>query len=188
MTNQENKPWQVAIIVLCIGTAFATYNLGPKATIVDEQVHRPAIVQPVKLLAIDLPAEYHELLEPVIVAEPDPTRQQFFAAVSMVESSSKPGENTSIVGDNGRSLGPFQISHAYWTDANMPGHWTECSRWDYSAEVMARYFRRYCLVAWNTGDWQTLARIHNGGPRGHRKAATVGYWAKVKAEMEKGQK
>jgi len=25
-----------------------------------------------------------------------------------------------------------------------------------------------------------MARIHNGGPTGHRKRATVGYWTKIR--------
>lgn len=28
-------------------------------------------------------------------------------------------------------------------------------------------------------DYQVLARIHNGGPNGHRKSATLPYWRKV---------
>ena len=32
---------------------------------------------------------------------------------------------------------------------------------------------------------ERMARIWNGGPRGHLKAATLPYWKKVKAEMER---
>jgi hypothetical protein len=30
---------------------------------------------------------------------------------------------------------------------------------------------------------EDLARIHNGGPKGHTKKATLKYWDKVKKEM-----
>ncbi len=48
---------------------------------------------------------------------------------------------------------------------------------------MVRYWRRYCPRALAQGDWQTLARVHNGGPRGHRKPATHAYWSKVRRAM-----
>jgi hypothetical protein len=30
---------------------------------------------------------------------------------------------------------------------------------------------------------EVLARIHNGGPKGYKKTATVKYWNKVKKEL-----
>lgn len=38
------------------------------------------------------------------------------------------------------------------------------------------YMDRYC----RDGGPEQWARCHNGGPRGHRKAATLGYWRKVR--------
>jgi hypothetical protein len=35
----------------------------------------------------------------------------------------------------------------------------------------------------NKKDFETLARIHNGGPRGHKNPATVGYWNKVRKNL-----
>jgi hypothetical protein len=35
---------------------------------------------------------------------------------------------------------------------------------------------------------ERLARQHNGGPRGHRKAATLAYWRKVDQAMNGGVK
>jgi len=29
-----------------------------------------------------------------------------------------------------------------------------------------------------------LARIHNGGPRGHKKSATLAYWSKIESALE----
>jgi len=45
------------------------------------------------------------------------------------------------------------------------------------------YWRRYCPAALEAGDWETLARVHNGGPVGARSKATLAYWRKVKAAM-----
>jgi len=33
----------------------------------------------------------------------------------------------------------------------------------------------------SANDWQTMARVFNGGPQGARKAATVKYWNRVRA-------
>jgi predicted chitinase len=49
--------------------------------------------------------------------------------------------------------------------------------------VATAYFKRYAPAAWAAGDVETLARIHNGGPRGHLKPATKGYALKVRAQM-----
>ncbi len=51
--------------------------------------------------------------------------------------------------------------------------------------TMLAYWRRYCPAALDAGDWETLARVHNGGPRGAEKQATEAYAAKVRREMEK---
>jgi hypothetical protein len=50
---------------------------------------------------------------------------------------------------------------------------------------MLAYFARYAPKALEMKDWETLARVHNGGPKGHTKKATLGYWAKVQKEMAK---
>jgi hypothetical protein len=52
---------------------------------------------------------------------------------------------------------------------------------DYSKRVATAYLERYAPAAWKAGDVETLARVHNGGPRGHLKPATKGYGARVKA-------
>jgi hypothetical protein len=37
--------------------------------------------------------------------------------------------------------------------------------------------------AWARGDGETIARVHNGGPRGAGKNATLGYWQRVRARL-----
>lgn len=101
-------------------------------------------------------------------------------AIRQVESGGKTGR---IVGDDGRSLGPYQIQKPYWQDSGVPGKYRDVERADYAERVMLAYWQRYCSKALARGKWATLARIHNGGPNGHRKRATLTYWAKVKQAL-----
>lgn len=100
----------------------------------------------------------------------------FFRALHIVETSGKRGP---ILGDNGRALGPLQIHRAYHADARIGGDYARCADLDYSRRVVSAYLQRYAPQAWAAGDVSTLARIHNGGPRGDKKTATIGYAAKV---------
>lgn len=106
---------------------------------------------------------------------------RFFAAIRQVES----GGDSQAVGDGGRSRGAYQIGRAYWKDACRFGGVT----WSYDRyvrdagrceQVMRWYWHRYVPGAYERGDLEVLARVHNGGPDGHRKKATLGYWRKVK--------
>ena len=100
----------------------------------------------------------------------------FFRALHVVETSGRTG---AILGDNGRALGPLQIHRAYHADARIGGDYARCADLDYSRRVVTAYLQRYAPQAWASGDVTTLARIHNGGPRGDKKSATLGYAAKV---------
>ena len=100
----------------------------------------------------------------------------FFRALHIVETSGKRGP---ILGDNGRALGPLQIHRAYHADARVAGDYSRCEDLDYSKRVVTAYLQRYAPQAWAAGDVSTLARIHNGGPRGDKKTATLSYAAKV---------
>ena len=102
--------------------------------------------------------------------------ESFFRALHLVETSGRHGP---ILGDNGRALGPLQIHRAYHADARIGGDYARCADLDYSRRVVSAYLQRYAPAAWAAGDVTTLARIHNGGPAGARKSATVNYGAKV---------
>ena len=99
-------------------------------------------------------------------------------AIHKVESgrSTKPG----IVGDNGKAIGPFQIHLSCWRDAvefdrSIGGSYSDCDGYDYSKRIVVAYLTRY-----GKGKSEVeLARIWNGGPKGHLKSATAGYGAKV---------
>lgn len=106
-------------------------------------------------------------------AAPSPA---FFKALHQVETSGRHGP---ILGDNGKALGPLQIHRAYHADSGIAGDYSRCADLAYSRQVVSAYLKRYAPKAWAAGDVRTLARIHNGGPAGARKPATLAYSAKV---------
>lgn len=106
----------------------------------------------------------------------------FFRALHIVETSGKLGP---IIGDGGKALGPLQIHRAYHQDSRVAGDYSRLADLDYSKRVATAYLKRYAPEAWAKGDVETLARVHNGGPRGHLKPATKSYSVRVKAFLKK---
>ena len=102
--------------------------------------------------------------------------ESFWRALHVVETSGRQGP---ILGDNGRSLGPLQISRAYFTDSRVAGTYEQVVDLPFARRVVSAYLQRYAAKAWAAGDVETLARIHNGGVRGDRKQATINYGKKV---------
>lgn len=101
---------------------------------------------------------------------------EFMNAVRHVESRGR----SDAVGDGGRAIGPYQIHYVYWKDSGVPGRYEQCRNRAYAERVMKAYWNRHCPKAWKSRDWQTLARVHNGGPDGHRQRQTQAYWQKVR--------
>ena len=101
-------------------------------------------------------------------------------AIMMVES----GGNMHVgPGDGGRAIGPFQIHEAYLQDSGRPYQHREMQDPHKAIDVIDAYMRRYATperkpdgMTWE----EFVARIHNGGPRGHERDSTLGYWARVK--------
>jgi len=94
------------------------------------------------------------------------------------------------VGDDGRSRGWYQIQYAYWLDTRRPGdprdresYFRDTASRTVSRQVVLRYWSRYCPKALERGDLETLARVHNGGPAGHRVRATRSYWHNVRKRI-----
>ena len=106
----------------------------------------------------------------------------FWRALHLVETSGRHGP---ILGDGGKALGPLQIHRAYHADSRVPGDYSRVADLEYSKRVATAYLRRYAPEAWAKGDVETLARVHNGGPRGASKPATLGYGRKVAALASK---
>jgi hypothetical protein len=117
-------------------------------------------------------------------------------AIRDVETGGEPDHGRGAVGDGGKALGPYQIHAAYWQDAAdrdplvaAQAHSVCLRDLAYSRQVVGSYMHRYARAETarlragkgTLADVEKVARIHNGGPRGHRKAATLGYWNKVRA-------
>ena len=106
---------------------------------------------------------------------------RLLAAIKQVES----GGDCAAVGDwdcgTPKAIGCYQIHWVYWADAveydkTIGGEWNDCFNEAYAERVVRAYMKRY---AFKGATMQDMAKIHNGGPRGHKKWATCVYWAKV---------
>jgi hypothetical protein len=102
----------------------------------------------------------------------------FWRALHIVETSGRTGP---IVGDQGRALGPLQIHRGFHQDSRVAGDYSRCAELEYSKRVATAYLKRWAPEAFAKGDVEVLARVFNGGPRGHLKTATKSYGARVKA-------
>ena len=101
------------------------------------------------------------------------------AALLAVES----GGNDHAIGDNGRARGALQIHAAVVEDVNRR-HGTRYTHRDMhdrakAVRVASLYLQTYAPGA----SPEIQARTWNGGPRGATKAATLGYWGRVKRQM-----
>jgi hypothetical protein len=101
-------------------------------------------------------------------------------AIRTVETGGH-ADPANAVGDGGKALGPYQIHYGYWLDATerdpaLRALGYQSVRDQATAErIVLAYLTRYA-PSW---DLRTCARIHNGGPKGHRKPATLGYAKRV---------
>ena len=109
------------------------------------------------------------------------------AALIAVESSGDPD----AIGDNGLAYGCLQLHAAYVQDAaEFAGKtWRHEDAFNpaTSEQIVRAYMARYATQKrlGRSPTYEDIARIHNGGPNGFKKAATDGYWLKVKKELAK---
>jgi hypothetical protein len=117
------------------------------------------------------------------IVPPSVDTRPLFDAMYAVESNR--GKN--LVGDGGKAIGPYQIWREYWQDAvehdkSIGGEYKDCMDKAYAEKIIRAYWARYAPKGATV---EQLARIHNGGPRGHKHSATVKYWNKIVKEMTK---
>lgn len=117
----------------------------------------------------------------------DWSHREILDAIRMVESGDRDDVRD---GDGGLAIGPYQIHRVYWQDAleaepGLGGRYEDCRRRAYAEKVIAAYMRRHAADAWRSRDAQTIARVHNGGPTGPAKAATLTYWKRVREALER---
>lgn len=102
------------------------------------------------------------------------------SALMIVESSG----NDQAIGDNGRAIGPLQIHRSVVLDVNrITG--SNYRHSEMTNRVAARAVCQAYLEHYGRGkSLEEQARIWNGGPTGHKKAATVSYWRRVQKEIK----
>ncbi len=91
-------------------------------------------------------------------------------------------------GDGGKAIGPYQIHLVYWQDAQraeaaLGNDYQRCRDRAYAEAVIAAYMQKWAAAAWATGDAETIARVHNGGPLGASRDSTLPYWQRVRAQL-----
>ena len=110
-----------------------------------------------------------------------------YDAIKEVES----GGDCKAIGDNGKSVGAYQIHEIYVKDANRISgkSYTLEDRYDEKkslemVKIVTTYYGNYYKK--KTGKEVTpeiIARIHNGGALGWNKSSTISYWDKVKSKL-----
>lgn len=114
----------------------------------------------------------------------------FLARLAAVES----GGNDAAVNASEDAHGRYQIRAPYLADANeaLGTSYTlaDCHDPAIAAAVVRAYLMRYGTAferrTGRTATDEDLARIHNGGPRGAEREATIGYGARFRAILEGG--
>ncbi len=107
--------------------------------------------------------------------------ERLLDAIAQVES----GNRSNAVGDKGRAIGAYQIHRAYWKDGTriLRVKWSYTDAFDrQKARSVARAYLRHYGKGKSLID---LARIHNGGPRGYKKRATLAYAKKVQTLLRR---
>lgn len=103
--------------------------------------------------------------------------ERLLDAIAQVESRS----DRHAVGDGGRAIGIYQIHRPYWQDGTR----ILGVDWSYRDAVdpakARRVVRAYLLHYGRDRSLIDMARIHNGGPKGHEKKSTRDYARKIKA-------
>ena len=109
------------------------------------------------------------------------SEQRFFKVLGQIEAGGDPA----AIGDNGRAVGVYQIHKIYVDDVNRIFRkrvftYSDRESPAQSQRMVTIYLQHYATDR-RLGRAVTvidLARIHNGGPNGWRKKATLAYGRK----------
>lgn len=103
--------------------------------------------------------------------------------IAQVESSNNPR----AIGDNGRAVGLYQIHKLYAQEMDYTANDRYCPSKSKAMVIayLLKWGKHYQVKTGKPVTAKVLARIHNGGPNGWKKKATIKYWEKIKIEMLK---
>lgn len=105
---------------------------------------------------------------------------KYFAALAKVESSGNPH----AINKKEQAFGIYQIRRAFFLDSGVIGTHQEVFDPVFARKVCEGYYKRYAPKAFKTGDFETLARLHNGGCGwAKKKHLTNNYWLKIKKAL-----
>ena len=104
--------------------------------------------------------------------------ERLLDAIARIESPGDPN----AVGDGGRALGAYQIHRVYWEDGTelLGVDWPHRDAAD--PNKARRVVKAYLLHYGQGKSLIEMARIHNGGPCGDKKKATLPYARKILAD------
>ncbi len=125
-------------------------------------------------LVVLVPAWFAAASAPAAAVNPSEV-ERLLDAIARIESHGDPH----AVGDGGRALGAYQIHRAYWEDGTglLGVNWPHRDAAD--PKKARRVVKAYLLHYGNGKSLLDMARIHNGGPHGHEKEATLCYARKI---------
>lgn len=123
------------------------------------------------------------IVRPQTAATARHSLEDILDAIRVTESGGHEHHGRDATGDGGRAIGPFQIHKSHWQDSRMKGRFEDCRDLYYARCVVIAYWQRWCPEALERRDAEVLARVHNGGPKGASKAATLKYWARVQRAL-----
>lgn len=114
---------------------------------------------------------------------------ELIEALIKVESNGK----SLAIGDNGKAKGCLQLWESYINDVNRIAgtsyRHNDAFNYIKAREItktyLTHYGKRYKKLTGKEPTDEVFARIHNGGPNGYNKTATVKYWNKVKKQLAK---
>mgnify|MGYP003675060024 CR=1 FL=1 len=145
---------------------------------------KPIALDAVPSYSIKAPVKWHNV--------PEYSWASTLEAIRHIETGGLADGGLGAVGDGGRASGPYQIHAIYHTDAaerdSALFSYSEVAySAAYSERVIYSYMGRYAAESRDRllegkgmlVDVETIARIHNGGPKGKLKRATLPYWGRV---------
>ena len=138
----------------------------------------------VAFLAIAVTPEGFETFETKEVSR----HVELLTAMCEVESNG----DCSKIGKVGE-LGCYQIRECFWIDAlehdpSIGGEYEDVIDREYAEKCIHAYWDRYATEK-RLGRPVTdkdRARMHNGGPKGHKKTSTIKYWNKIQKVLNEG--